>query len=350
VSVPALARPHTRFELPPELSAVGPPESRGVPRDGVRLLVASPASLRHARFRDLPDSLEPGDLLVVNTSATLPAAADAARPTGEAVVVHFSTRLDDRSWVVELRRLDGPARDATRGERLRLRGGAWLRLTAGFPDESPRAGSRLWRASFDGDGGVERYLARHGRPIRYGYVTGRWPLTAYQTVYASRPGSAEMPSAGRPFTTELITRLVARGVIVAPVILHTGVSSLEARESPYPEWYDVPPVTARLVESTRAVGSRIVAVGTTVVRALETVTGTDGHVEPGSGWTSLVLTPERPARVVTGLLTGLHDPAASHLLLLETVAGPDLVQRAYDAALRRRYLWHEFGDSCLLLP
>jgi S-adenosylmethionine:tRNA ribosyltransferase-isomerase len=350
VSLPALARARTRFELPAELSAVGPPESRGVPRDGVRLLVASPGSLRHARFRDLPDLLEPGDLLVVNTSATLPAAVDAVRSTGDAVVVHFSTRRDDGSWVVELRRHDGPVRDATRGERLTLRGGAWLRLTAGFPDESLRAGSRLWRTRFEGVGGVRRYLARHGRPIRYGYVMHRLPLADYQTVYASQPGSAEMPSAGRPFTAELITRLVARGIVVAPIVLHTGVSSLEAGESPYPEWYDVSAVTARLVESTRAVGSRVVAVGTTVVRALETVAGTDGHVEPGSGWTSLVLTPERPARAVTGLLTGLHDPQASHLLLLESVAGPDLVQRSYDAALEQRYLWHEFGDSCLLLP
>jgi S-adenosylmethionine:tRNA ribosyltransferase-isomerase len=344
--------PRTRFQLPPELSAGEPPEGRGLARDGVRLLVATPRQVRHARFGDITHYLEPGDLLVINTSGTLPAAIDAVRESGAFVVVHFSTRLATDSWVVELRETDskddGPVRDAAPGERLRLVGGATLTLAAAFPDADAGRGSRLWRAHLDREVGA--HLTVHGRPIRYGYVSQRWPLDAYQTVFATHPGSAEMPSAGRPFTPEALTRLVAGGVTIAPVLLHTGVSSQEAHEPPYAEWYRVPEHTARLVELTRAAGGRVVAVGTTVVRALETVAAADGVVEPGEGWTDVVLGPDRPVRVVSGLLTGLHAPGASHLHLLEAVTGPELVQRVYDAALRRRYRWHEFGDVCLLLP
>ncbi len=330
-------RTRTRFVLPPERSAGEPPESRGLRRDQVRLLVAYGATVWHARFHDLDRFLDPGDLVVVNTSATLAAAVDAGR-----VVVHFSTPLDDGAWVVELRRPDqsGPVRDAVAGERIRLPGDGVVTLLDG--------GDRLWRARVEVPLGVPAYLARYGRPISYGYLRGRWPLAAYQTVFAREPGSAEMPSAGRPFTAELVTRLVSAGIGVAPVTLHTGVSSLEDGEPPQPERYRVPEHTARLVTATREHGGRVVAVGTTVARALETVARPDGTVRAGAGWTDLVLGPDRPARVVDGLVTGWHEPQASHLLLLEAVAGPELVQRAYDAALRERYLWHEFGDSCLL--
>jgi S-adenosylmethionine:tRNA ribosyltransferase-isomerase len=200
------------------------------------------------------------------------------------------------------------------------------------------------------EGGVGALLAREGRPIAYGRPDRRWPLADYQTVFAREPGSAEMPSAGRPFTAELVTSLVSAGVAVAPVVLHAGVSSLEADEPPLPERFRVPPATARLVETTRRAGGRVVAVGTTATRALETATRPDGTVAAAGGWTELVLGPDRPARTVTGLVTGWHEPAASHLLLLEAVASPELVQRAYDAALAEGYRWHEFGDSCLFLP
>ena len=112
----------------------------------------------------------------------------------------------------------------------------------------------------------------------------------------------------------------------------------------------IPPATVRAVERTRADGGRVVAIGTTVTRALETVARPDGTVTPGAGWTDLVLGPDRPARVVDGLVTGWHEPEASHLLLLEAVAGAALVGAAYEAAVAAGYLWHEFGDSCLLLP
>lgn len=329
------------FELPDELAATKPPERR----DGVRLLVARPDGMAHARFSELGRFLSPGDLVVVNTSGTLAAAVDGIRSDGRTVTVHFSTALDDGTWLVEVRperNATGPVPDAVAGERIALPAGVTATL------RQPQG--RLWRAEVGVEGGVLGYLARHGRPVTYSYVKGRWPLDAYQTVFAREPGSAEMPSAGRPFTADLVTGLVSAGIAVAPITLHTGVSSLEEGEPPLRERYRVPKPTARLVNLTRASGGRIVAVGTTVTRALETVAHVDGWVGSRSGWTDLVLGPDRPARVVDGLITGWHAPGASHLRLLEAVAGPDLVAAAYQEALRRRYLWHEFGDSCLLLP
>lgn len=342
----ALPVPHTRFDLPDELNAAEPPEARGTARDQVRLLVATGNGITHTRFADLADHLRPGDLVVVNTSGTLPAAVD-AQWSGRPVVVHFSTDLGDGDWVVELRTAPAAAKpvlDAAAGDRLRFASGAGLYLRAPYKPGQ----TRLWRARCDVP--VAALLAEHGRPIAYSYVGERWPLAAYQTVFATDPGSAEMPSAARPFSHELVTRLVTSGVLVAPITLHTGVSSLESHEPPTDERYVVPPVTADLVGWVRARGGRVVAVGTTVVRALESVARPDGTLRAGSGWTELVLGPDRPAYVVDGLITGMHAPDASHLLLLEAVAGPDLVQRAYDAALDHHYLWHEFGDLTLLLP
>jgi S-adenosylmethionine:tRNA ribosyltransferase-isomerase len=330
-----------KFELPDELAATRPPEHR----DQVRLLVARPAGMEHARFGDLGTFLAPGDLLVVNTSATLAAAVDGTRRDGRPVTVHFSTALDDGTWLVEVRPTQngtGPVPDACAGEGITLPAGVIVALT--------EARGRLWRARVGVEATVLDYLARHGRPVTYPYVKGRWPLDAYQTVFARVPGSAEMASAARPFTADLVTELVSAGVAVAPITLHTGVSSLEEGEPPLPERYRVPGTTARLVNLTRASGGRIVAVGTTVTRALESVAHVDGWVGPGSGWTDLVLGPNRRARAVDGLITGWHAPGASHLRLLEAVAGTDLVAAAYQDALRHRYLWHEFGDSCLFLP
>lgn len=340
--------PTTAFTLPPDSEATSPPEARGLARDGVRLLVARPTGVDHRHFHDLPDLLEPGDLVVINTSATRPAAVDVAGSSGR-TSIHVATTLDDGAWVVEIRRPDGRGPDTSYsvGDRLGLPGGVNLELTQSH-DGLPA--TRLWRAAVSPAVDVDRYLVVYGRPISYGYLDGRYPLTAYQTVYATLVGSAEMPSAGRPFTEHLLVRLMARGITVAPVVLHAGVSSPEAHEPPAPERFDVPAATARLVASARSVGKRVIAVGTTVVRALETVADAGGRVRSGAGWTDLVLGPERPARVVDGLVTGLHEPHASHLLLLEAVAGPALVGAAYAAAVDHPYLWHEFGDSTLLLP
>jgi S-adenosylmethionine:tRNA ribosyltransferase-isomerase len=346
------------FELAPAREAGEPPD--------VRLMVASRADgeIVHARFRELPDFLRPGDLLVVNTSGTVPAAVGAVDGTGAAIEVRFSTRAPEGEaadlHVVELRTAGGlaPLRAGHAGESISLVGGGRLELVARYPGgerdhqtaQSTGPG-RLWLARADlGVEGPAGYLARHGRPIRYGYVRERWPLSAYQTAYATVSGSAEMPSAGRPFTPELVTRLVARGVLVAPLVLHTGVSSPERHEPPYPEEYEVPAPTARLVNSVRAWGGRVIAVGTTVVRALETVAVVDGTVAPGSGWTNLVVSADRELRAVDGLITGWHEPQASHLQMLEALAGDEFVARCYAGALEHGYLWHEFGDSHLILP
>lgn len=326
------------FDLPESLEAGAPPEARGVPRDGVRLLVSRRAAgeITHHVFTDLPELLLPGDLLVVNTSRTLPAAV----PAAPARVVHFSTALPDGSWLVELRipqsKSSLPNAPGFPGERVDLPGGPSLELLGRFS-------ARLWRARLST--AVVPYLLRHGTPIRYPYVTREWGAEAYQTVFGVRAGSAEMPSAGRPFSHASVTALAARGVLIAPVTLHCGVSSLESGEDPYPEQYDVPPSTARLVRHVKAHGGRVIAVGTTVVRALESA-GPGG----GAGWTSLVVRPETRLRAVDGLLTGMHEPRSTHLWMLGAFHGPKLLRACYDEALAKGYLWHEFGDVHLMLP
>ncbi len=336
------------FGLPADREAHDPPEARGVARDGVRLLVSRRASgeISHHAFGDLPGLLLPGDLLVVNTTGTLPAQVRA----GGGLAVHFSCARPDGAWLVELRQLKGkisvPNEHGFPGQVISLPAGAVLTLEA-------RATARLWRARLSV--AVVPYLFRHGVPIRYSYVRRDWPLRFYQTVFARDPGSAEMPSASRPFSAAVVTRLVTRGVLIAPITLHCGVSSLEAGEDPYPEPYDVPPATARLVNHVRAQhgqtgGGRVIAAGTTVVRALETAAGPDGRVSASAGWTSHVVTSQTGVRAVDGLLTGLHEPRSSHLRMLAAFAGPDLLARCYADAIGSGYLWHEFGDVHLLLP
>jgi len=333
-------------ELPERREAQEPPEARGLARDEVRMLVAGSDGLAHARARDLPSFLRAGDVVVVNTSATLPAALPARRADGAPLALHLSTPDVARRWVVELRRDGRRFAGGRAGDVLALPAGATATLIAPY-----LGGARLWIAELDTGGvALEDYLARHGAPIRYRHAGREWPLACYQTIFALHPGSAEMPSAGRPFTPELVTALVARGIAVAPLVLHAGVSSLDAGEEPYPERYAVPDATARIVNAARAAGGRVVAVGTTVVRALETVASADGTVAGGAGRTHHIVTPERGVRAVDGLLTGWHDPESSHLLVLEAVGGPALVAESYAAALRCGLRWHEFGDVHLVLP
>jgi S-adenosylmethionine:tRNA ribosyltransferase-isomerase len=344
--------PTTRFPSPGAVTAVGPPESRGIPRDGVRLLVGRPDRVDHMHFRDVGRFLRRGDVLVVNTSGTVARQVDAWSPRHGDLVVHLATPLDDGSWVVELRSSPAaatPVLDARPGEEVHLGEGVVATLTGAYPAKgSPTGvGNRLWRSAVDGE--VAGLLRRAGRPIAYGYLDRRYPLRDYQTVFSRDPGSAEMPSAGRPFTNRLVTRLVRSGVLVAPILLHTGVSSQDAGEAPQPERFEVTADTAALVNAARSRGGRVIAVGTTATRAIESATGVGGLVEAAAGWTELVIGPDRPVRVVDGLVTGWHNPEASHLLLVEAVAGAELTQRAYDAAVEQGYAWHEFGDSGLLL-
>jgi S-adenosylmethionine:tRNA ribosyltransferase-isomerase len=354
------------FDLPSELEAGEPPEARGLRRDEVRLMVSYLDDDRvvHSSFRDLPDFLEAGDTLVVNTSGTMNAALPAEYRDGTPLTVHLSTHLPADLWVVELRSSSGdePVLDGKPGKVLILPEGASIVLQTPYLSENRGRGdgsNRLWLATLNLPVNFNDYLERHGSPIRYRYVRESWPASYYQTVYATEVGSAEMPSAGRAFTPELITRLVAKGVHIVPLILHTGVASLEDDEPPYEEFYRVPPETARTVNATRTAGRRVVAVGTTVVRALETVTK-DGVTHPGEGWTDLFITPERGVRSVNAMLTGLHEPRSTHLSMLEALAGRgsvcplatagrDHLKAAYSEALKEGYLWHEFGDLHMIL-
>ncbi|PRZ41645.1 S-adenosylmethionine:tRNA ribosyltransferase-isomerase [Antricoccus suffuscus] len=347
--------PNIHFPSPDSTTAPRPPEARGLARDGVRLMVATGESTAHARFRDLPSYVETGDLLVVNNSGTLAAELD-AHWRGAPIVVHVATRLDNGHWVIELRSAPDaaePVLDAEAGDTVDLPAGARLDLLAPYPREnsSPTGhGNRLWQVALIGEASLTNLMALFGRPIAYGYLDKRYPLPAYQTVFGIRPGSAEMASAARPFTTELVTRLISSGVGIVPITLHTGVSSQDAGEFPQAEPFDVPRSTAQAINRTRANGRRVIAVGTTATRAVESAVTADNVVVARSDWTERIVTPADPPRIVDGLITGWHNPEASHLLLVEAVAGRELTQRAYDAAIAHEYLWHEFGDSALLLP
>jgi S-adenosylmethionine:tRNA ribosyltransferase-isomerase len=338
------------FERPQALQASGPPERRGLERDEVRLLVTTDRGHEHARFRDLPRFLAPGTLLVVNTSATLPASLPARHGALGPLLANVSTSYGNGLHLVELRRSvsePGP---------LPVEAGDFLEI-AGLEARlvSPHPGlPRLWFIHVDGD--VRRAMTQAGEPIRYGYLEPPYPpIEAYQTLFARVPGSAEMPSAGRPFTPRVLDALRDRGIGLAEVTLHTGVSSheVEANEVEeqvlYAEPFAVPERTAEAVTAARREGRPVIAVGTTVVRALETAW--DGErVRAAAGFTRVFIHPGRPVRSVDGLVSGLHDPMASHLAMLYAIAPRERVREAYAEAVREGYLWHELGDSHLLLP
>jgi S-adenosylmethionine:tRNA ribosyltransferase-isomerase len=341
--------------LPP---APGPIEASGRRRDAARLLVVTPSSAVDTTFGSLGEFLSPGDVLVVNTSATLPAAVPVegrafGRGGPEGLLLHLGTELPGGLRLVELRTATGfgsaPFSDSRPGT-VRLPGGGRADLLSPWAPTPAEGPNRLWVARLDVPGDFLTWLADHGRPIRYGEPAQPLPIAAYQTVFATEPGSAEMPSAARGFTAELVTSLVSAGVLVAPLLLHCGLSSPEAGEAPQPERYRVPAATAGLVNAARAAGRRVVAVGTTAVRALETLTDEAGTVHPGEGWTELVISPARGVRAVDGLITGWHEPEASHLELIAAVAGPELLEQSYATAHALGYHGHEFGDFHLILP
>jgi S-adenosylmethionine:tRNA ribosyltransferase-isomerase len=328
------------LELPKLEEATLPAELRGIARDGVRLLVTDRAQRRHEdrSFYEIPAVLRGGDLLVVNDSATLPAALRARRSNGDAIALHVGTALGDALRIVEPR---GPV---NAGEYLDLGLGGSATMLAPLDRTQPR----LWYARFDLPIRLNAFLAKVGEPIRYGYVTERIPLSAYQTAFARVPGSAEMPSAARPFTEDVVRALRRTGVAVATITLHCGISSLEAPERPGPERYVVPAATARAVNAAQREGRRVIAAGTTVVRALESSLD-QGEAIASHGWTEHVIDPDHPPHVTNGLLTGFHDPAATHVDLLRAFLDEGLLRDAYDAAARGGYLCHEFGDVHLIL-
>lgn len=344
-----LARP-IEFDLPAAVIETLPAERRGSGRDDVRLMVAhrSTEAIAHFQFPAIVEHLQPGDVLVVNTSGTIPAGVDAWTTDGTRVKVHFATPFPGGLWSVEIRRPEeggatkpGPDWDP---QTIRLAGGASLRLLT-----RNKTSNRTWVAEVEGAPDVLSYLFDHGQPIRYEAGVSL-PLSTYQTIFAIEAGSAEMPSAARPFTTDLVTSLISKGVVVVPVTLHAGVSSYEIGEGPGMERYRVPAQTATVINALRSSGGRVIATGTTVVRALETVADGTGRVHPGHGITDLVITAERGLRAVDGLITGWHEPKSSHLSMLEAFLDRARLDRVYRDALDSGYLWHEFGDLLLILP
>jgi S-adenosylmethionine:tRNA ribosyltransferase-isomerase len=335
------------FDRPAELQATAPPEERGLQRDEVRLLVSTPAGHTHSVFHHLADFLQAGDLLVVNRSATLPASLPAHGSPGD-FRLNLATNYGDGVWLAEPRwsaAQPGPLPLAP-AETI-VAGGVPLRLVAPHPGLP-----RLWFMQAQGD--LCQAMQRAGLPIRYGYVTQTYPLDAYQTIFAEIPGSAEMPSAARPFTWRVVESLRAKGVRIAGLALHTGVSSLEVESEEiedqplFAEPFHVPVGTARAINQARQAGKRVIAVGTTVVRALES-TWDGKKVSPARGFTRHYVHPGRGVQTVDGLISGFHDPLASHLAMLYAIAGEEVIRSAYAEAVAYGYLWHEFGDSHLIL-
>lgn len=341
------------FTLPPELSAQEPPERRGIPRDQVRLMVIDRPSNRvvHTRFNHLSEFLRPGDLLVFNSSRTLPASLKGCEISGPCMELRLAQHLPDDSWLALLL--------CQRGEPFAcgLRSGMQIDFGQGLTGlvfDRDQQIPRLWRLRFSKSGTeLVDLLYRLGQPIRYEYVSAPWDLDYYQTVYAKEPGSAEMPSAGRAFTWKLLFGLKQRGIEMAYIVLHTSLSSymddeLDVQHPASEEEYLINEAAAEKINQTHQQGGRVVAVGTTVVRALESVADQTGRVQPGQGYTRLHITAEHVLRTVDGLLTGLHEPEASHLDLLTAFLPAEKIQASYEGAVQQGYLWHEFGDLNLI--
>ena len=339
------------FDLPPELEAHQPPEMRGLRRDGVRLLVlprSDDTPLVHTQFSALGQFLREGDLLVVNDSRTLPALLHARDERGQDLEVRLAQRHSDDCWDALL--LKDRTHVGRSGMRLEFGHGLTARVDAPNP-ELPF----LWQVQFNQCcTELLDLIYRIGLPIRYNYVAEALPLDLYQTVYAAGPGSVEMVSAGRPLTWELLLGLRRLGIRLASISLHTGLSSSrdEAIDATYPNYveeYDLPAETVHAIQACHRAGGRVIAVGTTVVRTLETVAGENRTLAAAHGWTRLHISAGHRLRVVDGLLTGLHEPESSHLDLLSAFVEPARLKEIYLDAIERGYLWHEFGDMNLII-
>ncbi len=322
------------------------------PQEDPRLLVLDPQAARwkDTRMRDLADHVREGDLLVLNDAATLPASLAARTGSGDETEVRLLARRPDGRWRAVLlgagdwriptENRPAPPRVAI-GEPL-LFHDRFLAIVTEVSSLSPR----LVTVKFESTA-FWRELYRHARPVQYSYLRDALELWDVQTPYASRPWAVEAPSAGRPLRWPLLAEVKARGGRLATLTHAAGLSStgdpaIDAA-LPFPEAYEVPRETAEAVSATKG---RVIAVGTTVVRALESWAAT-GIL---AGETDLRIGPETKLRAVDGLLTGLHEPHASHFGLLQAFAPRPFLERAYAHAESAGYLWHELGDSNLILP
>lgn len=344
-------KPVIEFELPTELEAHEPPEMRGLRRDQVRLLVLPRSADEppvHTRFAEIGNYLRAGDLLVVNNSRTLPALLQAHDETGAQVEVRLAQRHTEDRWDALI--LNGRTHIGRSGMRLDFGENLTAQVLAPNPDLP-----FLWQVQFDiCCAELLNLIYRVGVPIRYSYIAEALPLDLYQTVYAGAPGSVEMVSAGRPFSWELLLNLERQGVNLATISLHTGISStrddvIDATHPTYEEEYDLPEATVRAINACHQRQGRVIAVGTTVVRTLETVAEQNDRLIPAHGWTRLHIGTDHQLRIVDGLLTGLHEPQSSHLDLLSAFIEPQRLKAVYLQAIEKGYLWHEFGDMNLII-
>jgi S-adenosylmethionine:tRNA ribosyltransferase-isomerase len=326
------------------------------PRSSERLLAIDPRAgrFRHLALEILPELLRPGDLLVVNDAATLPAslrltshdaelrlAAHGADGSFHAIV------LGAGSWRVPTEERGPPPRFRP-GER--VASGALTATVLAVDPVDPE----LVRVRFDQTGALfEQALYGRGRVVQYAYLTRELELWDVQSVFAARPWAFEPPSAGLPLTLALLTKLRGRGVELSALshaagLSSTGTASLD-RRLPLPERYEIPRGTCEAIARAKASGGRVVAVGTTVVRALESSALEHGELTAGGGEARLVIGPGFCPRVVDGVLSGVHAPKTSHFSLLSAFAPRPLLERSLEAAADAGYLQHEFGDSCLIL-
>lgn len=340
------------FEVPDKLVNPKPTEERNIPRDHVRLLVSTGnGSFLHTLFTNLDRYLRAGDVLVVNTSATVNSALTAELPGGQKGRVHISNWLRGNECLVEIRAIDGLKtvrwKEGKPGNFFYLPAGSSLKIKKRYYRDSQLL--HLWIADVKIAGDSATYMEEYGRPISY-RTDEHYPLSYYQTLFSFHPGSAEMPSAARGFTPELVERLLKNGVIIAPVLLHTGVSSLEENEAPYPEYMEIDPVTVSLVNRAKTHGKRIIAVGTTVIRALESAADNTGRIRTFRGYTDLYINGGYRSKIADGLITGFHEPHASHLHIVRSVAANKHIEAVYKVAIAENYFWHQFGDLHLILP
>lgn len=342
-----------QFDLPQQLACPKPTEERNLARDQVRLLVTTNSGkIEHSVFRDFVLYLQKGDVLVVNTSATVPSALPVSFADGGKGKLHLSTGLNSREWLAEIREITGTKtrrwHGGVEGMEFQLPSGTIVTLKKKYYKNEQWL--HLWVVDLDTNQPVQKYLTENARPIQYDKLDRQYPLSYYQTFFSFHPGSAEMPSAGRGFTKKIIEALLKKGVVLAPLILHTGVSSLEENETPYPEYMEIDPVSATIINTAKNQGRRIIAVGTTCIRAIETAADPHGVVQPYRGNTELFIDEIYSMKVADGLLTGFHEPKASHLNMLQSIGGFEHINRAYQEAITAGYHWHQFGDLHLILP
>ncbi|RHW42059.1 S-adenosylmethionine:tRNA ribosyltransferase-isomerase [Neobacillus notoginsengisoli] len=332
------------FHLPLSLNASAPPERRGVRRDHVRMMVLSKETGHacHDQFYHLDRYLASGDVLVLNNSRTIPAILKGrAASTSLELEIRLARKIDDRRWHALLVSTEGVKEGETIVFSAQLQG-----VVEKTTPDSPLSMIRFSKSGTS----LFNEIYSIGEPVRYEYIEDPWDLDYYQTVFASHPGSVEMPSAGRAFTWEMLFKLRKKGVKITFIQLHTGLSYfLNDRWDHHPskntEQYIVPTESWNEIISAKLSGKRVIAAGTTVVRALETAIETNEL----SGWTNLYIHPGYQLKVADGILTGLHEPEASHLAMLSAFISQEKLCQAYQEAVEEKYLWHEFGDMNLIL-